>query len=149
MKKPSDGKLNFIKFARILTYLVYAYLIIAVVFLLLGFLLLLFGANPNASFAHFVYNIASEFLQPFRDIFPIHQISDRSYFSAAGLFAIIVYGIAAIAIHSLITYITLKQTKHQTELIEIEEFNDKAETSNNKTVSRTQQTSNRNRSRSI
>ena len=121
MQKASDGKLTFIKIARILTYLIYTYLMIAVVFLILGFLLLLFGASTSASFVQFVYNIAAQFLQPFRGIFPVHQLSDRSYFSAAGLFAIIMYGILAMAIHSLITYITLKQTQHQQELDELEE----------------------------
>ena len=120
MEKPSDSKLMFIKVARVLTYLVYAYAIIAIVFLIIGFVLLLFGANDQTPFVKFVYNIASEFLQPFRDIFPGKPISDKGYFSAAGLFAIIMYSVAAMAIHSLITYITLKQTKHVKELEEIQ-----------------------------
>lgn len=120
MEKPSDGKLMFIKFAKVLTYLVYAYAIIAIVFLVLGFVLLLFGANASTPFVKFVYNIAAEFLQPFRDIFPGKPISDRGYFSAAGLFAIIIYSVAAMAIHSLITFITLKQSKHVKELEELQ-----------------------------
>jgi uncharacterized protein YggT (Ycf19 family) len=119
MEKPSDSKLMFIKFAKVLTYLVYAYAIIAIVFLVLGFVLLLFGANQATPFVKFVYNIAAEFLQPFRDIFPGKPISDRGYFSAAGLFAIIIYSITAMAIHSLITFISLKQVKHQKELDEL------------------------------
>ena len=116
MAKPTDSKLNVIKFARVITYLVYAYFLIATVFLILGFFLLLFGANPDTSFVKFVYHFAAEFLAPFRGIFPTHQISDRSYFSAAGLFAIIMYGIGAMAIHALINYITLKEVAHQNEL---------------------------------
>jgi uncharacterized protein YggT (Ycf19 family) len=119
-KKPSDGKLNLIKFARILVYLVYTYLIVAVSFLSVGFLLLLLGANQDTPFTQFVYKIAAEFLQPFRAIFPVHQITDNAYFSAAGLFAIIMYGLFAVGIHSLISYLTLKQAKHQAELIEFE-----------------------------
>jgi uncharacterized protein YggT (Ycf19 family) len=116
MRSTSDGKSTFLKIARVLTWLVYAYAILAAVFLVLGFILLLFGANPAAGFTHFVYNITARFLQPFREIFPGQQIGDRGYFSAAGLFAIIVYGIAAAALHSLITFISLKQAKHQAEL---------------------------------
>jgi len=119
--KPTDSKLTFIKIARVLTYLVYAYMLIAVVFLVLGFILLLFGANTDSSFVRFVYNIAAEFLQPFRGIFPPHQITDSAYFSASGLFAIIMYGIAAAALHSLISFITLKQVKHEAELAEWQE----------------------------
>lgn len=116
MDKPSDSTLTFIKIAKVLTILVYAYVIIAAVFLILGFILLLFGANQAAGFVHFVYDIAAQFLKPFREIFPGQPIGDRGYFSAAGLFAIIMYGIAAAALHSLLTFITLKQTKHVAEL---------------------------------
>lgn len=119
-QKPTDSKLSLLKFARVLVYLVYAYLLVAVTFLITGFLLLLLGASQSSSFVDFVYRIAAEFLQPFRDMFPPHQITDSAYFSAAGLFAIIMYGLFAAAIHSLIGYITLKQTQHQTELIAAE-----------------------------
>lgn len=120
MDKPKDGKLTFIKVARVLTYLVYAYAIIATVFLVLGFFLLLLGASTSSSFVQFVYHIAARFLEPFRGIFPGHQLSDRSYFSAAGLFAIIIYGLAAMAIHAFINYLTYKEVKHQTELQELQ-----------------------------
>lgn len=116
-KKPSDPRLSMIKFARVLVYLVYAYLLVAVTFLITGFLLLLLGASQSSSFVDFVYRIAAQFLQPFRGMFPPHQITDNAYFSAAGLFAIIMYGLFAVAIHSLIGYITLKQTQHQNELV--------------------------------
>lgn len=119
MQKPSDSKLNLLKFARILVYVVYAYLIIAVSFLITGFCLLLLGASQTASFVDFVYRIAAEFLQPFRGMFPPHQITDNAYFSAAGLFAIIMYGLFAVAVHSLVSWLTLKQAQHQEELIEI------------------------------
>ncbi len=120
MDKPKDGKLTFIKVARMITYLAYAYAIIATVFLVLGFVLLLFGANSSTGFVSFVYNIAAQFLKPFREIFPGQSIGNRSYFSAAGLFAIIMYGIAAAAIHSLISYLTVKEAQHQEELEEIQ-----------------------------
>jgi uncharacterized protein YggT (Ycf19 family) len=120
MDKPKDSKLLFIKFARLLTLLVYLFFIVATVFLVIGFFLLLFGANPATPFVRFVYHFAELFLQPFRGIFPGHQISDRSYFSGAAFFAIIMYGIGAIALNSLITYITMKQTQHQQELIKLQ-----------------------------
>jgi uncharacterized protein YggT (Ycf19 family) len=120
-KKPTDSKSMFIKFARALTYLVYAYLVTAVSFLITGFVLLLLGASQDAAFVKFVYNIAGEFLQPFRGMFPPQQITDRGYFSAAGFFAIIMYALFAAAIHALIGYITLKQAEHQQELIELQQ----------------------------
>jgi uncharacterized protein YggT (Ycf19 family) len=112
----SNSTLSFIKLTRGLVWLVYAYTVIAIVFLVLGFVLLLLGANADVPFVHFVYRIAAEFLQPFRGIFPPHQISDRSYFSAAGLFAIVMYSFFSVALHSLISYLTLKQAQYDKEL---------------------------------
>lgn len=118
INKPSDGKLSFIKVTRALIYLVYFFAVTAIVFLVLGFFLLLFGANSDTAFVRFVYNIAIEFLQPFRGIFPPKQITETSYFSASALFAIIMYSFFAAALHGLISYITLKQANHENELIE-------------------------------
>ena len=126
MEKPTDSKLTFIKATRALTYLVYAFALIAIVFLVIGFVLLLFGANPDTAFTRFVYNIAAEFLQPFRGIFPAHQIGDSAYFSASALFAIIMYTFFAVALHALINFITLKEVKHEEELEEIQQLQARA-----------------------
>lgn len=116
MDKTPSSKLIIIKIARALIYLLYAWLVIATVFLLLGFILLLLGANPSTPFVEFVYKVAANFLAPFRGMFPPTQISDSSYFSAAGLFAIIFYSICAFFIHALIDWITLKLRKNEIEL---------------------------------
>ncbi|MFO0862227.1 MAG: YggT family protein [Candidatus Saccharibacteria bacterium] len=112
----SDTKLLFLKTARVLTYIVYAFMLVAVIFLSIGFFLLLFGANPNVGFTQFVYKVAAEFLQPFRGIFPAHQVGETGYFSTSALFAIIIYILLALGINSLITYITAKMLLHQKEL---------------------------------
>lgn len=127
MANQSSNKLLSIKIARGVVYLVYAYVVVATVFLFLGFLLLLLGANPNASFVHYVYQVASNFLEPFRGMFPPHQITETSYFSAAGLFAIVFYSIVALFIHSLIDFITLKLQKAQYELDTAERQNKAAQ----------------------
>lgn len=120
-QKPSDTQLVFTKISRVLTYLVYAYTIIAITFLSIGFVLLLFGANPNTAFTKFVYEVATEFLAPFRGIFPLRQISENSYFSGSILFAIIIYAILAMSLHALISYITTKLIKHEAELEELQQ----------------------------
>ncbi len=112
----NDTKLLFLKTARVLTYIVYAFMLVAVVFLSVGFFLLLFGANPNVGFTQFVYKVSAEFLQPFRGIFPAHQVGETGYFSTSALFAIIIYILLALGINSLITYITAKMLLHQKEL---------------------------------
>lgn len=118
MEKPHSSKLSIIKVARALTYLVYTWLIIATTFLFLGFILLLLSANPTTPFVHFVYQIAAHFLEPFRGMFPTHQISDTAYFSSAALFAIVFYSIIAFFVHALIDYITMKLRKTEIELEE-------------------------------
>lgn len=120
MNKPTDSTLVIIKISRLVTYIVYAFVIIAIVSLGFGFFLLLFGANPDTAFVKFVYNVAQEFLQPFRGIFPLKEVGTTGYFSASALFAIIVYLILAVALNSLISYITLKMAKHEEELKLIE-----------------------------
>ena len=115
-QKNSDSKTLFLKTSKVLTYIVYAYMVLAVVFLSLGFILLLFGANQTVPFTEFVYKVAAEFLQPFRGIFPLKEIGEAGYFSASALFAIVVYMLLALAVNTLITYITSKMIKHQQEL---------------------------------
>ena len=122
-QQPSDGSLSFIKVARARTYLVYFFAVTAIVFLAIGFVLLLFGANTETAFVRFVYHIAAEFLQPFRGIFPPKQITDTSYFSASGLFAIVMYSFFATAIHGLINYITVKEVEHENQLLEAKREN--------------------------
>lgn len=123
MQKPSDSTLVFIKFTRAIVYIVYAFTIIAVVSLTFGFFLLLFGANLNTPFVQFVYNIANEFMAPFRGIFNTHAVGQTGYFSASALFAIIVYLVFAAAVSSLISYLSVKMVKHQTELEDYEKTN--------------------------
>lgn len=115
-KKPSDSTLVFIKISRGITYVVYAYTLIASSFLALAFVMQLFGANYSTPFVQFVYKAAYEFLQPFRGIFPGHQVSDTSYFNSSALFAIMMYLIFGAALHALINYITAKMVTHQQEL---------------------------------
>lgn len=115
-QKPNDSKLIFIKFSRVVTYLVYAYSLIASVFLTLSFILLLFSANTGTPFVNFVYKVAYEFAAPFRGIFPTRPVGETGYFSSTALFAIIMYLVFALALHALINYITAKMVKHQKEL---------------------------------
>jgi uncharacterized protein YggT (Ycf19 family) len=112
----NDTKLLFLKTARALTYIVYGFMVLAITFLSLGFVLLLFGANQDVAFTKFVYNVAAEFLQPFRGIFPLKPVGATGYFSTSALFAIMVYMFSALAVNSLITYVTAKMLKHQEEL---------------------------------
>ena len=94
--------------ARALTYLVYAFVVIALVILLLGFFLLLFGANPDAPFAAWVYRGLDRVMAPFRGIFETIKLNGDSVLDVSVLFAMIVYGIAGLFLHQLIDWLSYR-----------------------------------------
>lgn len=106
--KPSEDRTFMPRFARGITYFAYGFAIVACVFLLIGFVLLLFGANQATPFVRFIYRGANVFLQPFRAIFPTHQLGPNSYFDGAALFASLMYVLFAMACHAFIVYLTSK-----------------------------------------
>ena len=120
MQTKSDNQMTVIKLVRGITYVVYGFTIIAVVSLTLAFFLLLFSANASTPFVKFVYQIAYDFGQPFRGIFPTRAVGETGYFSTTALFAIVMYLFFAAGINALIGYINLKMAKHQEELNKIE-----------------------------
>ena len=91
---------------RAITYLVYAFVIVALVILVLGFFLLLFGANPHASFAAWVYRGLDRVMAPFRGIFEPVKLNGKSVLDTSVLFAMIVYAIVGLALSALIGWLT-------------------------------------------
>jgi uncharacterized protein YggT (Ycf19 family) len=92
--------------ARALTYLVYAFVVAALVLLLLGFFLLLFGANPDAPFAEWVYRGLTRVMAPFRGLFEPVPLDGRSVLDVSILFAMIVYGLVALFLRALIEWLS-------------------------------------------
>jgi hypothetical protein len=105
-----DGKagIGIVRGARILTYLVYGFTVVALVILVLGFFLLLFGANPDAPFAEWVYRSLARVMAPFRGIFEPVPLNGDSVLDTSVLFAMIVYGIAALFLNTLIDWLSQK-----------------------------------------
>jgi uncharacterized protein YggT (Ycf19 family) len=96
---------------RAISYLVYFWLIVVEIILLMGFVLLLFGANPTAGFTQWVYRNLDRVMAPFRGIFTPIQVGTTSndvpaIFETSVLFAMIVYGIVALAISALIGWLS-------------------------------------------
>ena len=94
------------RLAHALTYLVYGFVLVALVLLLLGFFLLLFGANPDAPFAEWVYRGLERVMAPFRGLFEPVPLDGRSVLDVSILFAMIVYGLAAFALKAVIDWLT-------------------------------------------
>lgn len=95
-----------VRIARALTYLIYGFVIVVLIILTLGFFLLLFGANPQADFAEWVYRSLNRVMAPFRGIFEPVPLDGRSVLDTSVLFAMIIYGIVAMLLHALITWLT-------------------------------------------
>jgi len=92
-------------FAKVLTWLVYAYFVLAVTVLALAFFLLLFNASETAGFTEWVYRSADRAMQPFRGIFPTVEGDNGSVLDFAVLFAIIAYGIVAMLLQAAISWL--------------------------------------------
>jgi uncharacterized protein YggT (Ycf19 family) len=93
---------------RALVYLVYFFVTVALIMLTLGFFLLLFGANPDAGFAEWVYRSLDRVMAPFRGLFESIRLNGRSVLDVSVLFAMIVYGIVALALRALIDWLTYR-----------------------------------------
>ena len=104
----STAPIGVARVARVLTYLVYAYVMVALILLLLGFFLLLFGANPDAPFAEWLYRGLRRVMAPFRGLFEPIPLDGRSVLDVSILFAMIVYAIVALALQALIEWLTAR-----------------------------------------
>ena len=117
----ADTKRHLLWIARAVGYLVYAYVVVVEIILAFGFFLLLFGANPTSSFVQWMYRNLDRVMDPFRGIFTPIELGTpgdtevASVFETSVLFAMIVYGLLAIAVHSLIAYLTHRMTILQRE----------------------------------
>jgi uncharacterized protein YggT (Ycf19 family) len=105
----SDGPKEHLVWAgRALVYLVYFFVTVALIVLSFGFFLLLFGANPDAAFAEWVYRSLDRVMAPFRGLFESIQLNGQSVLDVSVLFAMIVYGIVAMALRALIDWLTYR-----------------------------------------
>jgi len=110
-----DAKWTTIWMARALAYIVYAYIIIVELLLLQGFLLRLFGADESAGYTRWAYNSLDRVMEPFRGIFTPIEFEGASVLDTSILFAMVIYGIIAIALRSLLDWLTFRLTKAQQE----------------------------------
>lgn len=96
--------------ARALGYVVYFYLVVTEIVLALGFFMLLFGANPEPPFVQWAYRSLERAMEPFRGIFTSINLGQtgnevEAVLDTSVLFAMVVYGIIAWAIHAGIEWL--------------------------------------------
>lgn len=99
---------SYLKLSKVIVYLVYIWVVFGIIVLGIGVFLLAFSANPDTGFVQFIYNTASDYLQPFRNIFPPKAVGETGYLSVAALFAMIMYLLLAWGVSALIHYIQSK-----------------------------------------
>jgi uncharacterized protein YggT (Ycf19 family) len=87
-----------LKATRVLAWVVYVIVLAKCALLVTSFVFQLLGANPDSSFASWVYRSADRSMDPFRGIFPTKELSDNSVLDLSLLFAAVVYVVLAILI---------------------------------------------------
>jgi hypothetical protein len=111
----SDPKLKVVWAARAIAYLAYGYLLLVQFILVQGFLLLLLGANTGSSYVDWAYRSLERVMAPFRGIFESVDLTGNSVLDTSVLFAMVMYGILGLAVHSLLDWLTyrLRRLEHQ------------------------------------
>lgn len=104
---------TYLNVGKILTYAMYAYVMFGIIVLGFRIFLLVFSANTSVGFANFIMKTSTDFLQPFRGIFPPHPVGETGYLDVSALFAMIVYGLVAWGFSALIGYINSKVEQYQ------------------------------------
>ena len=107
------SKIKGLRFAKVVVWLIYVYFIAATIILLFAFFLLLFNASTDASFTQWVYRSANRVLEPFRGIFPTVTNGNGSVIDFAVVFAIIMYGILALVVHALVSWLDSQIIRNQ------------------------------------
>jgi uncharacterized protein YggT (Ycf19 family) len=113
---PRDVKLTVGTLAKVLLWIVYAWVVINLVMLFLAFWLRLFGANPEAGFTQWVYRAVSRAMAPFRGIFEPIALTDQSVLDTSLLFAMIIYGLVALLLRVAIDWATGLVDRHRRQL---------------------------------
>lgn len=94
--------------SKVIAWAMYAWVFLGIILLAIRVFLLAFSANAATPFVSFIYRTSSDYLAPFRGIFPPKSIGETGYLDVAALFAIIIYLLVAWGFSSLIAYIQRK-----------------------------------------
>lgn len=129
---------GYLKISKIVIWFLYFYILLGIISLAFRTFLVLFGADRTAGFYKLVDGISSDYLQPFRGIFPPKPVSQTGYLDISALFAILVYLIILWGLHSLINYvqdkIDISRARQEKELAQIQRTERLARPTTRKTI---------------
>jgi len=97
--------------ARLLAGAVFVYVVVVEITLVIGFVCLLVGAEPSDWLAEWIYRSVDRTMQPFRGLFTAIEFGTdgatkiEPVIETSILFAMVVYGIIALAAHDLVAWI--------------------------------------------
>lgn len=94
-----------IQISKVVVWIFYVVILLQALLLTVAFFLRLFGANPEAGFAEWVYRSAETLMGPFRGLFPDRQLSDTSVLDLSLLTAAAVYFLVAFAFDVLLHWL--------------------------------------------
>ncbi|MET0326818.1 MAG: YggT family protein [Ilumatobacteraceae bacterium] len=106
----------FLKIGKVIVWLVYALVLLTAILLTLAFFLRLAGANPDSGFVEWVYRSTERAMEPFRGIFPTHDINGSSVLDTSLLFAAVVYFVVALLIDILLRWITQRLRRQERDI---------------------------------
>ena len=95
---------------RLVVGLINFFLWLAEILLAIRVILRFFAANPDNGFVQWVYNSTNILMQPFRGIFPAATIGNNHVIDFSALFAMVVYGLVAIAFAALAEWLSPNRT---------------------------------------
>lgn len=90
---------------RVVAGLINFFLALVEIFLGLRVILRLFGADPNNGFVQWIYNSSITLMDPFRGIFHSVVISRNHVLDFSAIFAMVVYGLLALAFVALLNWL--------------------------------------------
>ena len=106
-----SGPSPVLRAARLLAAAVFVYVVIVEITLLIGFVCLLVGAEPSNWLAEWIYRSVDRTMRPFRGMFTAIEFGLNGtaevepVVESSILFAMVVYGIIALAAHDLVAWL--------------------------------------------